>query len=232
MRVFFTFFCTRVSLSFKTSYVFSSVWLHNACVSHVYLYRLGRFQRFPLYCVTMRVFFTFLCTRLSSSFKTPHTFYSVRRHNACVLLAFLHRFRRLTQFPLYCITMRVFSTFLCTSVSSSFKTPYAFSSVWLHNACVSHVYLYRLGRFQRFPLYCIIMRVFYTFFCTRVSLSFKTPYTFSAVGRHSACVLLAFLHRFRRLTHFPPYASQCVCFSRFSGLAFLYLLRHLPRFPP
>ena len=142
MRVFFTFLCTSVSLSFKTPYVFSSVWLHNACVSRVYLYCLGRFQRFPLYYVTMRVFYTFFCTRVSLSFKTPYAFSSVRRHNACVLLAFLHRFRRLTRYPLYCVTMRMFFMFLCTSVSLSFKTPYAISSVWRHNACVFHVFLH------------------------------------------------------------------------------------------
>ena len=215
MRVFFTFLCTSVSLSFKTPYVFSSVWLHNACVSHVYLYCLGRFQRFPLYCVTMRVFYTFFCTRVTLSFKTPYAFSSVRRHNACVLLAFLHRFRRLTRYPLYCVTMRMFFMFLCTSVSLSFKTPYVFSSVWLHNACVSHVYLYCLGRFQRFPLYCVTMRVFYTFFCTRVTLSFKTPYAFSSVRRHNACVLLAFLHRFRRLTRHPLYCVTMRMFFMF-----------------
>ena len=252
MRVFFTFLCTSVSLSFKTPYVFPSVWLHNACVSHVYLYRLGRFQRFPLYCVTMRVFYTFFCTRVSLSFKTPYAFSSVGRHNACVLLAFLHRFRRLTRFPPYGVTIFVFFTFFCTSISLS---PYAFASVMHHNAWDWLTFLHRFRRFTRFPLYCVTMRVFFTFLCTRVSLSFKTPHTFYSVRRHNACVLLAFLYCFRRLTRFPLYctmrvldsrfcivldafsvflciASQCVCFTRFSALAFLYHLRRPTRFPP
>ena len=121
----------------------------------------------------------------------------------------------------FCIVLDVLRNFLC--IASQCVCFPRFSAL---------AFLHLLRRLTHFPPYGFTMRVFHTFFCTRVSLSFKTPYTFSAVGRHSACVLLAFLHRFRRLTHFPPYASQCVCFSRFSGLAFLYLLRHLPRFPP
>ena len=116
-------------------------------------------------------------------------------------------------------------------------------------------YLYCLRRLTRFPPYCVTMRVFFTFFCTRVSLSFKTPYAFSSVWHHNACVLLACLHRFRRLSRFlrmgskcvnftrlsvsfkTPYAvssvfaTQCVCFSRFSALAFLFRFRRLTRFP-
>ena len=189
-------------------------------------------------------------TRVSTSFKTSYAFSPVCGHNACISHVYLYRLGRLTRFPLYWVTVHVFFTFLCTSVSLSFKKPYAFSSVWLHNACVSHVYLYRLGRFQRFPLYCVTMRVFYTFLCTRVSLSFKTPYAFSSVRRHSACVLLAFLHVLDVLHVFLCIASQCVCFSRFSALAFLYRFssvwrhnayvllkflhrfRRLTRFPP
>ena len=104
-------------------------------------------------------------THLSISFKTPYAFSYVWRHNACVLLAFLHRFRRLTRFPPYEVIMRVFFTFLCTRVSLSFKTPYAFSSVWRHNACVLLVFLHRFRRLTRLPPYWVIMRVFYSRFC-------------------------------------------------------------------
>ena len=194
-------------------------------------------------------------THLSVSFKTPYAFSYVWRHNACVLLAFLHRFRRLMHFPLVCVIMRGFFMFLCTRVSLSFKTPYAFYSVRPHNACVLLAFLHRLRRLTRFPPYGVIMRVFFTFLCTRVSLSFKTPYAFSSVWRHNACVLLAFLHRFRLLTRFPPYGvivyftrlsvsfkmpyafsyvlrHNAGVFSCFSALAFLYLLRRLTRFYP
>ena len=153
---------------------------------------------------------------------------------------FLYRLRRLTRFPLHGIIMRVFYLRFCIDLD--------IFRVFLgrgHNACISHVYLYRLRRLTCFPPYCDTMRVFFTFFCTRVSLSFKTSYAFSSVWHHNACVLLAFLHRFRRLSRFPPYgfimrefhtlvwpiATKCVCFSRFSTLVFLYRLRHLTRFP-
>ena len=109
-------------------------------------------------------------------------FSSVWRHNACILLVFLHRLRRLTRFPPYCG----------------------------HNACISHVYLYRLRPPYAFSYVWRHNTVCFSpgSFCTRVFLYrtiIKTPYAFSSVLRHNACVLLAFLHRFRRLTRFPPY---------------------------
>ena len=122
-------------------------------------------MHFPPVCVIMRGFFMFLCTRVSLSIKTPDPFYSVMPHNACVSLAFLHRFRRLTRFTPYGVIMRVFFTFLCTRVSLSFKTPYAFSSVWRRNLCVLLAFLHRLRRLTRFPLYGVTMRVFYSCFC-------------------------------------------------------------------
>ena len=103
-------------------------------------------------------------TRLSVSFKTHYAFSSVFRHNASVLLAFLHRFRRLTRFPPYGVI----------------------------NPCISHVYLYRFRRLTRFPSYGFTMRVFFTFLCTRVS------------------------YRLRRLTRFPLYGVKMrVYYSRF-----------------
>ena len=118
---------TRLSVSFKTSFVFSSVWGNNACISHVYLYRLRRLTCFPLYCVTMHVFCSCFCTlfdvlrgvlrigslcvyftRLSVSFKTPYVFSSVLRHNACVCSrfsapTFLYRLRHLTRLVSQCV---------------------------------------------------------------------------------------------------------------------------------
>ena len=44
--------------------------------------------------------------------------------------------------------------------------------------CAAHLALRRL---PRFPQYCLTKRVFFTFLCTRVSLSFKKPYAFSSV---------------------------------------------------
>ena len=61
--------------------------------------------------------------------------YIVCRQNACVLLAFKHRFRRLTRFP----------------------------SVWCHNAFISQFYLHRLRRLTRFPPYCVTMSFFFPF---------------------------------------------------------------------
>ena len=110
-------------------------------------------------------------------------------HNACISHVYLYCLRHLTHFPLYGVTMHVFSR-----VSASFKTSFAFSSVLGHNACISHVYLYRLRRLTRFPTTGVKMRVFFTFLCTRVSLSFKD-------------VLRVFLRM----------ASQCVCFTRVSA---------------
>ena len=154
-------------------------------------------------------------TRLSVSFKTPYAFSAVLRHNACVFHVFLH-----SRFFIDLDALRVFlrmasQCMYLTRVSASFKTSFAFSSVWGHNACISHVYLCRLRRLTRFPPYCVTMRVFFTFFCTRVSLSFKTPYAFSSVWHHNACVLLAFLHRFRRLSRFPPYGVKMREFHTF-----------------
>ena len=162
-------------------------------------------------------------------------FSTVLGHNACVSLAFPHGLRRLTCFPLYGVTMSVFYSrfcivldvlrvFLCmgsqcvyfTRLSLSFKTSFAFSSVWGLNACISHVYLYHLRRLTCFPPYCPTMHVLFTFLGTRLSSSFKTPYAFSSVWRQNACVLLVFLHRFRRLTRFPPYwVIMLVFHSRF-----------------
>ena len=117
--------------------MFSFVWGHNACISHVHRYRLRRLTRFPLYCDTMRVFFTFLCTRVSLSFKTPYAFSSIWHHNACVLLACLHRFRRHTRFPPYGLIMRVLHTFICIVIDAL-----RVSSELRHNACVFHVSLH------------------------------------------------------------------------------------------
>ena len=71
---------------------------------------------------------------------------------------------------------------------------------------------------------------------TRLSVSFKTPYAVSSVLRHNACVFHVSLHsRFfivlEALRVFLRIATQCVCFSRFTALVFLYRLRHLTRFP-
>ena len=71
---------------------------------------------------------------------------------------------------------------------------------------------------------------------TRLSVSFKTPYAVSSVLQHNACVFHVSLHsRFfivlEALRVFLRIATQCVCFSRFSALVFLYRLRHLTRFP-
>ena len=63
---------------------------------------------------------------------------------------------------------------------------------WGHNACISHVYLYCLRHLTHFPLYGVTMHVF------------------------SA---LAFLHRFRSLSRFPPYCdTMCAFFERFTAL--------------
>ena len=96
-----------------------------------------------------------------------------------------------------------------TRLSVSFKTPYAFSSVWRHNACLFHVFLH-----------------------SRFFIRFKTPYVFSSVWLHNACVSLAFICIvLGRLSAFSSVLrSQCVCFSRFSALAFLHLLRRLIAF--
>ena len=158
---------------------------------------------------------------------------------ACISHVYLCCLRRLTRFPPYCVTMRVFFTFLCTRVSSSFQTLCGFSSVWCHNACVFYVSLH-----SRFFIVSDALRVFIV--ALRVFLRIASKCVF----------LLAFQHRFRRFTRFPPYglimrvfhtficiaqdalrvflrmASQCVCFSRFSALAFLYRFRRLAGFPP
>ena len=134
MRVFY---CTRVSASLKTFYAFSSVWDHNACISHVYLYRLRRLTRLTTYCVTQCVCFS----RFSA-------------------LAFLYRLRHLTRFPLCGITMHVFYWRFCIDLDV-----FRVFLGWGHNACISHVYLYLLRRLTRFPSYCETMRVFYWRFC-------------------------------------------------------------------
>ena len=52
---------TRVSASVKTAFAFSLAWCHNACVSHACLHLLRQLSRFPLYGVTMHVFYTLVC---------------------------------------------------------------------------------------------------------------------------------------------------------------------------
>ena len=121
-------------------------------------------------------------TRLSVSFKTPYAFSSVLRHNACVFHVSLH-----SRFFIVLDALRVFlrmasQCMYLTRVSASFKTSFTFSSVWGHNACISHVYLCRLRRLTRFPPYGVTMRVFFTFFCTRVSYCLRRLTRFPLYG--------------------------------------------------
>ena len=109
-------------MNFKTPYAFSSVLRHNACVFHVSLH-----SRFFIVLDAFRVFLGW-------------------GHNACISHVYLYCLRHLTHFPLYGVTMHVFSR-----VSASFKTSFAFSSVLGHNACISHVYLYRLRPPYKIP---------------------------------------------------------------------------------
>ena len=205
MRVFYWRFCIDLDV-FR---VFLGVGYY-ACISHVYLYVLRRLTRFPPYWVIMRVFHTFICI-VSDSLRV---FLRIALKCVCFsrfsALAFLYRLRRLTRFPLYGIIMRVFSSGFCIDLDV-FRVFFGCG----HNACISHVYLYRLRRLTRFPTTGVTMRVFFTFLCTRVSLSFKTSYAFSSVWRHNACVLLAFLHRFRRLTSFLSYGVIMRVFHTF-----------------
>ena len=117
----------------------------------VFLYRLRHLTRFPLCGITKPVFYWRFCIDLDI-FRV----FLGWGHNACISHVYLYRLRRLTRFPTTGVSMRVFFTFLCTRVSLSCKTYYAFSSVWRHNACV-------LLAFTRFPPYGVIMRVFNTF---------------------------------------------------------------------
>ena len=52
---------SQFSASFKTTSMFSLVWLQSICVSHVSLYRLRRLLRFPWYGVRMNAFHTHVC---------------------------------------------------------------------------------------------------------------------------------------------------------------------------
>ena len=118
-----------------------------------------------------------------------------------------------------------------TRLSVSFKTPYAFSAVLRHNACVFHVFLH-----SRFFIDLDALRVFLRMasqcmYLTRVSASFKTSFAFSSVWGHNACISHSLSVSFKTPYAFLPIALQCVCFSRFSALAFLYRLRRLTRFP-
>ena len=192
--VFHTFLCTRISLSFKIPYAFSSVWRQNACVLLAFLHRLRRLKRFPPYGVTMRVFYS----RFYRHYIAEISLNVTLNHNHNHKLAFLHRFRRLTRFPPYGVIMRVFHRFICINKDARASQCVCFSR---YSALA---FLHRLRRLTRFPPYGVIMRVFFTFLYTSVFLSFKTPYAFSSVWRHNTCVSIAFLHRLRRLMCFPP----------------------------
>ena len=52
---------TRVSASLKTAFAFSLVLLHNVCVPHACLHRLRRLLRSSSYRVTMHAFNTRVC---------------------------------------------------------------------------------------------------------------------------------------------------------------------------
>ena len=93
-------------------------------------------------------------------------------------------------------------------------------------------FLYHLRRLTRFPLYGIIMRLFYWRFCIDLDV-FRV---FLGWG-HNACTRISYVYLYplRRLPRFPPYCETMRVFftlSRFSALAFLYRFRHLTRFPP
>ena len=131
---------TRFSASITTSFAFSLLWGHNACVSNAcrhLLRRLCVFLRIALQCMRL--------TRVSTSVKTVCAFYLVWRQSKCVSQASLHRFLR---FPWYGVKKHVFHTHLyiylddiriflvmgsqCmrfTRFSASIKTAFAFSSV-------------------------------------------------------------------------------------------------------
>ena len=130
-------------------------------------------------------FSRFLCTRIFLSFKTTYAFSSVWHHYAFVLLAFLHRFRRLSRFPPYGVIMHV----------HPFKTPYRHPPLRRHYACVLLAYCETMHLFYTSlrVIFLCIMRVF------RLSVSFKTPHAFSSV-----CDTLRM-------------ASQCMCFTRVSA---------------
>ena len=142
MRVFYSRFCivldalrvflfivsqcvyfTRLSVSFRKPYAFSSVFCYNASVFHVTMH-----TRFFLCIVSQCLYFT----RSSVSFKTPYAFSSVLRHNVSLFHVFLHwRFFIVSDAlrVFLCIASQCvcFFMFLCTGVSLFFKTPCAFS---------------------------------------------------------------------------------------------------------
>ena len=163
----------------------------------------------------------------------------------CISLAFICiDLRRLTRFPPYGVTMRVFySRYL-----HRFRRPYEFSSVFAYTMCVFFKFLctsvslsFKMP-YDLFLLYGVTMRVFYLRFyivldvlrvllrmassfvyITRLCVSFKTPYAFSCVLGHNAVCFSRFLFTRVSLSFKTPYAfsccmaSQCVCFTRVSA---------------
>ena len=132
---------TRLSASIKTAFAFSLLWGHNAYVSHACLHILRQLLRF--FCI---VCFTCVSAFVTSSFSL------VWRYNAHTRVCIW-----LLRCLWYGAKVHVFHTRLCI-----YKTAFAFSLAWGHNACVSHASLHLLRRLLRFTSHRITMHAFHT----------------------------------------------------------------------
>ena len=100
-----------------------------------------------------------------------------------------------------------------TRVSASIKTAFAFTLVWVYNACISHACLHLLRRLLRFPWYCIKVHLYFhaCLHLLRRLLLFSS-YRFSMHAFHTRVCI-----GFNDYCVFLGMALQCMCFTRVSA---------------